>query len=205
MKHLDQEEQQSQLDARGSVFQDDWWLEHLEDETDPGLNEDLARLLENSPMDREIVESLQETRRLIEMSDDVALPESGEYYDKLHDKIMASLDTAQPLPKSQLLRQKNFMWTALSGSLGLATMMVFVSWMSFSQKSPLLKDAPVSHVVEHALDKDLEVEARFEQMMIASAMTDFKTETDILSDLADQRLQGLTDDQVDTLLRGLTR
>jgi hypothetical protein len=79
----------------GSVMKDDWWVEHLEQEDVPLLHEDLEILLQNSRADRRILESLKRTRVVLKKSDDVALPESGAFYDDLHARIMANIEAEE--------------------------------------------------------------------------------------------------------------
>lgn len=68
------------------------WLEFVEGEMDPAMEQDLACLMANSPADREIVRQLATTREFIKRTDEIALPEDGRYYDRLHENIMSKLN-----------------------------------------------------------------------------------------------------------------
>lgn len=68
------------------------WLEFLEGEMDPAMEQDLELLMANSPADREVVRQLAFVREVVKRSDDIALPEDGRYYDELQNKIMSRLD-----------------------------------------------------------------------------------------------------------------
>lgn len=76
----------------GGRFDDIWWLEYLEGEFEPSMQKDLQLLLENSPFDRKRLRQLESARRLIKDADEVALPEDGRVYSRLHDRIMACIE-----------------------------------------------------------------------------------------------------------------
>lgn len=87
-------------DVKDSHYHDDWWIEHLEDELDKNLKEDLDLFLENSKSDRKVFDSLKRTRQLLKESDDVTLPESGLVYRDLHNKIMMAIDEETEVPRA---------------------------------------------------------------------------------------------------------
>lgn len=74
-----------------NYYADDWWLEFLEGELEPGLEQDMAQLLTNSNADRQTLQSLAITREVIKLADESLLPEDGRYYDQLHARIMAEV------------------------------------------------------------------------------------------------------------------
>ncbi len=74
-----------------NYYAEDWWLEFLEGELDPGFAKDMAILLNNSEADRQTLEGLALTRELVQASDDGSLPEDGHFYDLLHAKIMQGI------------------------------------------------------------------------------------------------------------------
>lgn len=82
------------FDQKLGFMESERWIEQMENELDPSLAQDMEILLKNSVRDRKRLERLWQTRNLIKKSDDVALPEDGRYYDVLHDKIIAAVDTA---------------------------------------------------------------------------------------------------------------
>ena len=82
----------SQMSMWGGLYDENWWLEYLEGELEPSLNEDLKILLKNSPADRRCVSELEHARRMIKESDEETLPENGRYYEELHDRIMAAIE-----------------------------------------------------------------------------------------------------------------
>jgi hypothetical protein len=73
---------------REGLYSEDWWVEFMESELDPNLQRDMEILLSNSPGDGRTLEELVFTREFVKAMDDVALPEDGRYYDKLHSKVM---------------------------------------------------------------------------------------------------------------------
>lgn len=76
----------------GNWWDSVWWLEFLEGETEPSMKNDLEVLLKNSSADREILESWQKLKIAIKSSDEVALPENGWVYERLHERIMDAVE-----------------------------------------------------------------------------------------------------------------
>jgi hypothetical protein len=74
-----------------NYYADDWWLEFLEGELDPSLEQDMSQLMINSEPDRQTLQRLAITRELVKISDDSLLPEDGRYYDQLHARIMTEV------------------------------------------------------------------------------------------------------------------
>jgi hypothetical protein len=119
-------------ETSGIVFRKEGWLEHLEKEVDPNLREDLELLLKNSNPDRKVYAGLKATRELVKRSDDVLLPESGLYYENLHDKIMASIK-AEPSRGTVIMRARmssGFAWRSFAGAASMMMMLGIVSWMT---------------------------------------------------------------------------
>lgn len=122
--------------GRTSLVAAEGWVEHLEDEMEPlTFDEDLELLLQNSEEDRALFESLKQTRILVKKSDDVALPESGQFYDNLHSKIMAAIEQDEILNGSRDTRvvkrtRKPFAWPQVFGAVGMTMMLAIVAMMS---------------------------------------------------------------------------
>jgi len=76
---------------RSSVYDDQWWIDHLENKIEVKADEEMERLLKNSEIDRARLAKLEKLRRLIKETDDSSLPEDGRFYDQLHDRIMRAV------------------------------------------------------------------------------------------------------------------
>lgn len=78
-----------------NYYADDWWLEFLEGELDPSLEQDMAQLMINSEADRQTLQQLAMTRELVKLADNTLLPEDGRYYDQFHARIMREVRTVE--------------------------------------------------------------------------------------------------------------
>lgn len=192
---------------------DDLWLEHIEDELEPNLDDDLTVLLKNSRGDRKIVDGLIRTRRAIKQADEVSLPESGQYYDDLHDRIMASIepmihqttpDDPQPLVRRPARRTK-YAWPSFIGALSISALVASVGWFVFktghsgaqlgaSLAHELLNEDGVARGIASASD----VVPSFSQSMVG-----FESESDLLAQVAADRMKGLDGDQLGQVLESL--
>ena len=74
------------------IYDDEDWLDFMEDELDLNSMKDREVLLLNSLADRRTLRELERLRDLVKETDEVALPEDGHYYDRLHEKIMLGVD-----------------------------------------------------------------------------------------------------------------
>ncbi len=78
--------------GKGNWWDEEWWLEFLEGETDPSLKADLEVLLKSSSADRALLERWKRAKAWVGSTDDIVLPEDGRVYDRMHAKIMAGFD-----------------------------------------------------------------------------------------------------------------
>jgi hypothetical protein len=213
-------------DRREPYFGEDWWVDMVEGEVDPNLEEDLSLLLKNSSSDRKIVESLEKTRHAIKKSDDVPMPESGQYYTDLHDRIMASINEVAPsapslaAPKgrhSETLKKSftgaKFAWPSLFGALSLSVMVAFISW--FGLKTGLTQSKSIDSAASMALEPKPEpmtagdsVERGLASVgdvvpSFSKSMVGFENESDLVAQVAAERLNGLSNEQLNRVLETL--
>lgn len=73
-------------------YDDDWWLDYLENEVDSLMKKKMDVSLGVSLIDRRTFKGLEKFRKLIKNSDEVVLPEDLSVYDKLHEKIMDAVE-----------------------------------------------------------------------------------------------------------------
>ncbi len=191
------------------------WLEHMETEMEPVCRasevEDFELLLKNSPKDFETLESLKRVRVLVKKSDDVALPESGHYYDQLHSKIMAAIEAdaaLEPLrPAKRSMGAGLLAWPTLFRASGVTMMVALVAWVGLNQKSTFSKSD--DHVAAHnaavgenfgrsVASVDAHAGATF-----ARDMGSFETEEDFVTEAAEERLQQISQHDAEAMIRSL--
>lgn len=80
------------------LYDDQWWIDHLENKMQVQQDEEMKLLLKNSWADRERLRKLEKLRRLVKESDDSPLPEDGHFYEQLHDRIMRAVLNDDTVP-----------------------------------------------------------------------------------------------------------
>ncbi len=191
------------------------WLEHLEEEIEPQCltdeKSDLEMVLKNSPEDLGVLESLKRVRAAVKSLDDVALPESGHYYDNLHAKIMAAIDDdiamngeperkpqRAPLFKRGLFKQQAF------GLAGMTMMIAILAFVGLNKPSVTTTIAPQASIEENFERKIASIDSRA-GARFAHDMGSFESEEDFLTESAAQRLKQLSSAQADAMFRSLGR
>lgn len=193
------------------LFQDDWWLEHLEEELEPNLREDLELLVKNSRADRNILESLKTTRRLLKESDEVPMPESGLFYESLHAKIMSSLDDDildDPKPKGYAPK-RGFAFAKLLVPMAMTMAVALVSW-SVIRSAPDSETATDVGAIEDSHSAEAgQGEERFERKLAMVSAQDradfsntvlgFESESDLIASAAAEKLESLSSAEAEAL------
>ena len=212
--------------AESSTFLDaDKWLEHLEEEIEPtclsGEKADLDLVLKNSAEDLELRQSLQRLRAAVKSTDDVALPESGDYYDTLHSKIMSAIDddiamNGEPVREASRTRRpvifaKRFP-QALFGAFGMTMMIAVLAFVGLHNRSMFVNG---QQIAADASSREASIEQNFERKIamvdsrsgarFAREMGSFESEEDFLTETAAARLKQVSAQQADSMLRDLTR
>jgi hypothetical protein len=208
------------------------WLEHLEEEIEPTCSarekEDLDLLLKNSECDLAVRESLRRVRAAVKSLDDVALPESGHYYDTLHSKIMAAIEddvamnggpVQAPAKRAAFFSRGVRLPQAVFGALGM-TMMIAILALVGLRHSPDAGSRPsvIASEETQAIAADVAsaaTEENFERKIamvdpqtsakFARDMASFESEEDFLTETAAARLKHLSASQADALIRSLKR
>jgi hypothetical protein len=210
-----------------AYYTEDLWLEHVESELERSFEEDLDLLLKNSSSDRKIVESLERTRQAIKKSDEVALPENGQYYADLHDRIMGSIDGITPespvrasgkmsVPKAmkKTLRNAKFAWPALMGTISMSLLVASIGWFAMTagqNRAQVESSGAVAHaeqlaeqLSEDGLTRGLasasDVVPSFSQSMVG-----YESESDLLAQVAVERLKGLDSEQMSQAFESLKK
>lgn len=201
-----------------SLYEADWWVEHLEEEIEPNFAEDLELLLKNSKEDENILASLKRTRDAVKASDDVAMPESGFYYQDLHNRIMAAIDFEE-IPQSRReaymtsivpknRRVRGFAWQGVFGAMGLTMMLALMTWMGMREslpQAPLANEESraVADVESPASEETLERGIAAISSSYSNEVNGFETEQEIVEEAAIAKLSQLSKEQVDELYRSL--
>lgn len=72
-----------------------WWVDVLEGDVDPHSAADANLVLEHSPLDRKILQQFKALKKALKQADWATVPESQSYYDQLHGRIMAAVESAR--------------------------------------------------------------------------------------------------------------
>ncbi len=80
---------------------DQWWIDYMEGECEPGLQDGLELLLRRSDKEQKKLAKYEGLRNLIKEADDVYLPENGNYYAEQRRNVMrAIMQSERPNIKS---------------------------------------------------------------------------------------------------------
>ncbi len=199
----------------GIIFRKEGWLEHLEREVDPNLREDLELLLKNSTADRKEFSQLKATRELVKKSDDVLLPESGIYFENLHDKIMAAIEE-EPLKRVNVMSSRftnRFKWGTFAGAASMTMMIALVSWISL--KTVSVEDVRTAAALEQSANQSgVEMSENFDRDLAAVSgpetdvsveLNGYESEAEFVTAAVEERLKNLSPDQADALFASLER
>ncbi len=74
---------------------DQWWIDYMEGECEPGLHDGLELLLRRSDKEQKKLARYEGLRNLIKEADDVYLPESGNYYAEQRRNVMKAIMQAE--------------------------------------------------------------------------------------------------------------
>lgn len=81
-----------------------WWIDYLEDEMDPALDQDLETLLEYSPEDRKVFEKFRLIKKWLKESDPVAHWPIEDRLNNMRHRVMQAIE-AQEKKEAQLLAE----------------------------------------------------------------------------------------------------
>ena len=210
----DYRDKEREKSRQRALYSEEWWAEHLEAEHENALAADLNLLLENSPADRRVLKSLEQTRSAVKDAGDVYLPESGEFYQSLHDKIMAAIDEEiapvehiETSIKSKLFRikQEKFGFQSIVKSLMTVLVVTGGTLLAMRATQPFLQQqssANFEHEMERtALEHDLAANAK--PQFIASSMVGYQNESDVVNEALLHRIDNLDAHEVDALFHTL--
>jgi hypothetical protein len=194
-----------------AVLKKEGWVEHLEKEVDPNLREDLEVLLKNSGADRKVFAALKTTRELVKRSDDVLMPESGLYFDSLHEKIMAAIDQ-EPQRGSKISRSRSirgFAWRSYAGAAGMTMsmmmMLAFVSWTTVkSAGNPDSRATAASAKSTDHFERELAGVA-VPTTDVSNELNGYESKSEFVTAALEQKLKNMSPDQANALFAALEK
>lgn len=86
---------------------DQWWIDYMEGECQPGLHDGLELLLRRSGKEQKKLAEYEGLRNLIKKTDDVYLPESGNYYAEQRKNVMRAIMQAERQKAFQTAQPRN--------------------------------------------------------------------------------------------------
>ena len=193
------------------------WLEHMESEMENMCRAseiaELELVLKNSPDDLETFETLKRVRAAVKsLSDDVALPESGLYYDQLHAKIMVGIDAeiaseaSRPSQRAPL-RNRSLAWPSIFRAAGLTMMIAVISWLGLHPSS--VKSSKTDQVATHStaageiFGRSVASIDAHEGATVARDLGSFESEEDFVTEAAEARLRQVSRTEADAMIRSL--
>lgn len=202
----------------GAFVPAEQWVEHLEEEIEPKCSasekEDLDLVLKNSPEDFAIRDSLKRVRAAVKSLDDVALPESGHYYDDLHSKIMAAIDdeiamNGEPVRKAAKPRaplfKRGLFTQPVFGAAGMTMMLAILAFVGLHKRTSTPATTHESAAIEENFERKIAMVDSHAGAQFARDMGSFESEEDFLTESAARRLKHLSSAQAEALMRSLSR
>lgn len=171
---------------------DSWWLDYIENELDPSTRAEMKSILRHSAVDQDLVKSLSDTKYLIKEHADKIPELSDDFFDQMHDKIMAQVEKTE-IKKSSRYRlrpvHKRLVKTASAGLVLAAAAFTGVRYLAHQEVES--KWDISQQMAQHAFDDPDE---------LAHMMT-FQNEHDFLVDVATLSLDHLSKEQFESLLK----
>lgn len=175
----------------------------MEEELEPNLREDLELLLKNSSPDREIFDGLCRTRQLVKDSADVPLPESGLYYESLHDRIMAALDDEPMIPKVSVgARRSKFAWPAFFGTLMMSAILGVMTWYSTGARD-LQRRVAAEQAARQRIERAIASASPVTTAALSGSVLSYQSEADLVADTVAARLRHLKGADMERLIQKL--
>lgn len=141
------------------------------------------------------MDTMEKVRRGLKAADDLELPPmSTDFFDKLHDKIMAEVEQTEMAPPPLLMKQRNYLrahwrgWLYTSGSMAaVATVAVMLSSPLAQLSVTMQKAGLVSDGHERIVAEALQSPEDFSQTLISS-----QSEADFFVDVASESFENLS-------------
>lgn len=102
---------------------DQWWIDYMEGECEPGLHDGLELLLRRSDKEQKKLARYEGLRNLIKEADDVYLPESGNYYAEQRRNVMRAIMQSERPKTGQAAQHRNNV-EGLTANIGAVPLML---------------------------------------------------------------------------------
>lgn len=174
------------------MSRDEFWLDYVENEIDKQTRAEMKSLLKRSPKDQETVKELSDTKTLLKESEVFEAEACEDFFDDLHDRIMAGIEKTEvkEKPKLQLKREHKKALKAVSLS-GFLLMAAFSMVQYFSHKSLNTQWDISQQIAQHGQENPDEL----------AQMMSYQNEHDFFVDVASLSLDHLTKEQFESLLK----
>ncbi len=183
---------------------DEWWIDFIEGDLEPSLEEDLKLLLLSSDADRKRLAELQVFREQVRQSEDVYMPESGQFYENMHDKIMAAVEQTEmepPVERMPISLEKFKKLRPYFGGGFLAMCLAVVMILGLQSNQDADFQLELADITAEKVDQKLLIAAHKHQAF--EQVVGLEAESDFLSDAAAQHFDTLSDDQAKALMNRL--
>jgi hypothetical protein len=177
--------------------QDAWWIDFLEKELDPTLQQDLRLLLSHSSLDAKILANYMKLKRAVKASDRAKPPENSEYYDSLHAKIMAGVNeqiATDAATEERVRANRPVVWL---GGAFIALLLASALVLRVQQRTATLHRLP--HDGDAAADVIVEASVIQPDTFSDTAMS-YEVDNDLINEAAAQALDHLSPEQIKSFL-----
>lgn len=173
------------------------WIDEVEGE---------AAKLENtfwlrSPQDQQMVTALSQIKETLRHSDGLEAPEDEDYYDRLHDAIMAKVEVTEVAPPPKVWRRdwqsKKLISRWLGKGIGFASLSALTLVSAFLMRT---QNSLLLAVKENLQEQQFIQNALGQSHLVAQITTNNQLDSEYFVDVARQGMDTLTQEQVDSLL-----
>lgn len=146
-------------------------------------------------MDRkDHVNSLNKMRKGMKASDDLEMPMSDEFFERLHDKIMMEVELIEMAPGPVLMRSRNLLrshWRGWLYPVGGISSLVLIASVLMTQVSRVNESMQRIGLLSDGRER-IVAEALLSPGDLAQTLISSQTETDFFMDVAGESFENLT-------------
>jgi hypothetical protein len=173
------------------------WIDYIEDELDPSMKDDLDTYISHSPeLDSEVKDFQMVRSQLEDLGSHYKVPEDEEFYNRLHDKIMARVENTQMQSNVvvQLTRKRTLKY---AGAIAASLVMAISAWVVYEQNS-VPSNVKVAKSSNFLLENTAKNPDAIPETNINPAL-----ESDMLIDAAASKLKRMSDSERENLYKKL--
>lgn len=141
-----------------------------------------------------MMDSFDKVRRGLKNNDDLELPMSEDFFDKLHDKIMIEVERTEVAPPPMLMKQKSYLRSHWKGWLYSATSVASVAAVAIVLSSQFTKvNETMQRVGLYSDGRERIVEMALNSPdSVAQTLIVSQSEADFFVDVANESFENLT-------------